>query len=811
LLAALLGCKLSPPQSYDAAYRDADTKFEAGDIQAAANKVDLELNKTSTSDPAWNWKFRILKGDICIWEGKWKDALDLMEEEPPAVISLGEFGVRRKIIQGRALYLLGDLPTAYSKLIEAGNIASTTAPEWRGEVDVALGSLFHHQKKYIAAEEIFNKGLDLARQYHQRSLQARILGNLGRTYVAMERYDEAIGVLADALNLAGSLHAKHFEPPILNNLGWSYLELGDYENAVPLFIRGEHLATELGLEPYREDVLTNLGRAYSNQANYPAAIDSYSSALSIARKLGDEDSIAADLDNLALVATATGRLDEARRYNNEALLLIRKNHPEDKQVQFQYLLTSATIGSLKGNFETAQPQLLEISRQAQQSLLRWQTSAQLAKLYFLKGEDALADQEFRKTLDILDKSRAELSSGSKLEFSSRATESYTEYIQFLTSRNMPVKALQIADLMHARTLIEGLSTDGKTTAPQVEIPKIQALLKTTNQVILSYWIAPGASFLWVITPDQIKSFSLAGKQEIDQEVESYRKALLGSQDLRNANKDGEKLYQTLIEPAKALIPPNGRVVIVPDGSLNRLNFETLKIPDQPEHYWIEDVEIQNASSIALLANRSARPPVQPNNLLLIGNPMEVNKDYPALNSAKDELEGVARNFPGPTTIVSGKDAIPSVYQQNHPGQYRYIHFVTHGTASLTSPLDSAIILSPDTDKTYKLYARKIVEIPIKADLVTVSACYGAGQRVYGEGLVGLAWAFMRAGAHQVIAGLWEVDDRFTPQLMGRFYSELHGGKTAADALRTAKRSMLHSGTIYRRPYYWASLQLYSGS
>jgi len=52
----------------------------------------------------------------------------------------------------------------------------------------------------------------------------------------------------------------------------------------------------------------------------------------------------------------------------------------------------------------------------------------------------------------------------------------------------------------------------------------------------------------------------------------------------------------------------------------------------------------------------------------------------------------------------------------------------------------------------------------------------AGTRAYsGEGLVGLSWAFLRAGAHNVVAALWEVSDASTPQLMDRLYRESRTG------------------------------------
>jgi CHAT domain-containing protein len=133
---------------------------------------------------------------------------------------------------------------------------------------------------------------------------------------------------------------------------------------------------------------------------------------------------------------------------------------------------------------------------------------------------------------------------------------------------------------------------------------------------------------------------------------------------------------------------------------------------------------------------------------------------------------------------------------------------------MTSPLDSAVVLSRNhADATvYKLYARDILKQNLHADLVTVSACYGSGLRNYsGEGLVGLAWAFLRAGSHHVIGAIWEVSDVSTPLLMDHLYSELARGSQPDTALRSAKLFMIHSDGVFRKPLYWAPFQLYSGA
>src|SRR3954465_4447773 len=119
-------------------------------------------------------------------------------------------------------------------------------------------------------------------------------------------------------------------------------------------------------------------------------------------------------------------------------------------------------------------------------------------------------------------------------------------------------------------------------------------------------------------------------------------------------------------------------------------------------------------------------------------------------------------------------------------------------------------LSPGPTPAYKVSARAGAAKPLRAALVTVSACRSAGERTYsGEGLVGFAWAFLRAGASRVIAGLWDVDDRSTAELMEHLYARIAAGDPAARALRTAKLALLAKGGVYAKPYYWAPFQVFT--
>jgi CHAT domain-containing protein len=253
---------------------------------------------------------------------------------------------------------------------------------------------------------------------------------------------------------------------------------------------------------------------------------------------------------------------------------------------------------------------------------------------------------------------------------------------------------------------------------------------------------------------------------------------------------------------------------VTDGSLDSLNFETLLTPGPSAHYWIEDATVLSASSLRVLAASQSHQEHGNGKLLLIGDANTASPEYAPLPNAVLEMENVENHFPAGARHTYSRDrATPAAYLGSDPEQFSFIHFVAHATASKLSPLDSAIVLSrasPEQDS-FKLYARDITSHSLHADLVTISSCYGAGAQAYsGEGLIGLSWAFLRAGAHNVIGALWDVSDASTANLMGRLYDGLKRGQPPEAALRSAKLSLLHSDEVVRKPFYWAPFQLYTG-
>jgi CHAT domain-containing protein/Tfp pilus assembly protein PilF len=141
-------------------------------------------------------------------------------------------------------------------------------------------------------------------------------------------------------------------------------------------------------------------------------------------------------------------------------------------------------------------------------------------------------------------------------------------------------------------------------------------------------------------------------------------------------------------------------------------------------------------------------------------------------------------------------------------EYRIIHFATHGLLDSEHPELSGLVLSMvDEDGRPKngfLGLQDTFNLKLAADLVVLSACETAlGKDVKGEGLEGLTRGFMYAGARQVVASLWRVDDVATAELMEGFYEKmLKEGLKPAAALRQAQIAMWRQ-TRYSEPYFWA--------
>lgn len=815
----MLGCR--PAIHADAAttYQDIRGDFLHGNLNVAVQKVEKARKDFSAGDADWPLKFRLLEAEIVNLQGRRSDVIALLNSPGVSYPSVGDLAIKRNLLCGLAYLRLGQAQQSDKELQQARRLSDESHSELNGEVLRAEAVVQLYRAHLPEAAELSRKSLKVARDQRDSFLEASDLSNLGLISLDMRHYDEALPLLKQAADSARSIQARILLEFALGNRGVAYFYLGDFEKALSDFRQAEHEAKEIGTADAQVDWLLDLATAYYMLGDLQEAKTSFEQSLRPAVALDAPAEIADIETHLAFLLYRQGQFALAKTHNEVAMHAALTS--EDRTDELQPLFLQALLATHLPNGQDPERMLLQVyEKSSEDPALRGQIENALAKLYAGRKQSKRADLWYRKSIRTFEEQRATVSDEElRLPFFANGDALYRDYADFLVASQKQEQALQLLDIGRAKTLAEGLgSTKQPSNARPEKTVDGREVARKLDGAILFYSLGEQKSYLWVVTPRHTRLFMLPGQSEIVTQVEAYQKAILKSSDpLREANQSAKTLYEMLVSPAADLLPKGSRVFIIPDGILNELNFETLLTPGtDSSHYWIEDVTISNANSIhvlSMLATGSSRRDVK--KLLLIGNPVSTGTGYENLVNAFAEIRGLEKHFSSDSrTVITQSEATPAAYAASKPEDFQYIHFVAHGTASQLSPLDSAVVLSPPPGNpdNFKLYAREIMRFPLHARLVTISACYGSGSRAYaGEGLVGLSWAFLRAGSHNVIGALWEVNDASTPLLMDRLYGELTAGQTPDAALRAAKLSLIHSPAVYRKPLYWGGFQLYTGS
>jgi CHAT domain-containing protein len=804
-----IGCGRKPVQPNDALYRDAETSFQKGDTTIALDRAETGLRRCGSSSE-WCWRFRLLKAESLMALGQSKIAFQLLEEanNPPS----RELQARRRMDEGWASYSISNLSRASKLLAEAHTLAEASGSELLvAEVELRQAPLLQAAGKVDEADGNLRHALALATQAGDSYVQALVTGNLGFLFLTSRfSCDEAIYWFERSLALSDRIGAPALSAQTVGNLGSCYYQLGDFEKALASFAKAEAGFARLGNIRSRELWLGNSGSVYLEQGDFPEAIDRSKRALALARQVDDKLRSMEWLTNLARANIGMGQLDAAETYNKEGEALTEAIGAPRQQLYIR--LNSARIAEQRKHFEQAEQQYRSLLvAKSEDPAPALEAQEELAKLYIETGESQKAEAQFQSAIAAIENRQAGLTKEDyKISYLASLVRFYRSYVDFLVQQGDTGRALAVAESSRARILKERLTNGGVARATW-SANQFQALARSSRRIFLSYWLAPAQSYLWAITPDKIQMFTLPPEKDIRTLVESYRTVIEDLRDpLESRNPAGMKLSEILLRPIANITLPGSRVVIIPDGALHSLNFGTLPAPEDAGKYWIEDVALSVSPSLGLVLNSRLDNQPQKASVLAIGDPESAGQEFPRLPNARKEVDTIAALFSDSNRAVyEGAASQPSVYRSSNPVRFEFIHFAAHATANPASPLDSALILSREGNN-YTLTARQIMQVPVHASVVTLSSCRSAGARAYsGEGLVGLTWAFMQAGARNVVAGLWDVDDESTSRLMSKLYGELVTGAEPADALRTAQLSLLHAGYPYKKPYYWGPFQLYS--
>jgi CHAT domain-containing protein len=793
LLAVLVASGCGSLRSPEELYRESDTLRRRGLTQPAIEAADRGWRQwKSRPNTEWYWKFRLLAAELQFLQGAPERARELLEGGgglPPA----GELMAR----------YLADLGQAKNNPALVEQALELSSRQNLRSIIPAIELKRAYLDGYTPRSDAFLRhGLAQAQAESDYYMQSAALLDLGHQRVLWSRFDEAIPYLERAEELAHRVGAVRIQARAEGHLGWCSYRLGDFDRALKSLTEASVLSRQVLDYKNLIGYLIDIGDIHYRRQYFGPALSYYRQAADLAKRLNNGALLVMTLNNQAATSLEIGDLPAAERFDKQADDLLAKSPDPESQLHSQ--LHSARIEAAKkrsGLAESAFRAVIESARRQRNPLVLWEAEAGLAGQLHAQGRETEADAAYRNALATIEEQWSILGEDRhKVTFLAQLIRFYGDYVDFLMSLGQADRAAAVADSSRARVLAEYLSREPDRN--------MAIRLAPAGHVLLSYWLGPGHSYLWVCGPRGMSHYVLPGEKSIENLVKQYRAAIeRGHDPLELDNPAGRLLYQTLIEPARAAIPPGATVIVVPDGCLHGLNFETLLVDHPSPHYWIEDVTVAVAPALGLL--QPSPRTISPGKLLFIGDPAQADADFGPLPHLKQEAEIVGRNFPKALTVLRGERANPPAYAAAKPHDYSMIHFAAHAVANAESPLNSAIILSRMNGE-YKLYAEEVLRQPLQAELVTISACRSAGAKSYaGEGLVGFTWAFMQAGARNVVAGLWDADDEATAELMGDFYGNLAAGSSPATALRQAKLKLLHAKGMNQRPYYWGPFEVFT--
>ena len=406
------------------------------------------------------------------------------------------------------------------------------------------------------------------------------------------------------------------------------------------------------------------------------------------------------------------------------------------------------------------------------------------------GDRTAAEIDLRNGIAVVEHARSTLHRNDlRLTYFDDVWDLFDELLELTAARGALDEVLAIAERARGRALSDArhaLDTAGRYVAPR--------------EGVLVYYLALRSQLIaWVFgdgTPSTI--VRTISRDELSSSVRAFSACMA---DAKSATCDGGPLAELLLVPVLQRSSGATMITIVPDPILQPLPFAALRNPST-NRLLVEDMAVAMTPSLRSIALAGRRGP-EPDRALVIGNPIPT--ELPPLPNAANEASRVASLYDDPM-LHTGVNASRAVFLKDLP-RADVVHFAGHAVADPELPDFSRLLMAPGAEERGNVYAHELERTLLpRAPVVVLAACETAvGRTSRSEGMISLARAFMSAGARDVIATLWRIDDSVSVPLFVRLHQELRRGESAAHALRSAQLEMVKSTDPARRtPAAWAS-------
>ena len=736
---------------------------------------------------------------------------------------------------GQAYESLKEYPTALDNYRQTLWLAEDT-----GNVDVESVALLNVARVYRLSGDLnqalayYEQCLKLSRSARKVRTEANALNDVAILYSTQRSREKTIQQYRKILRFYASISDRRRQAIAWNHLGDAYLSFGEKQKALSSYTRALPLSEQAGDKAVLISSLHNIARAQRDLGDLEQALASIEKSIGIIEELRT---------NVSSPDFRISYFSGVRKHYDlciDILMRLDHEHPGRGFAAAGLLMSEKararslldTLSEVRADIRNGvAPELLERERQLR-GLIRWQARHQMD--LSISGHDP-------------------------------ETEEVAHQVNQLRTEYQEIEA-QIKD--------QNPRFPGLLRAAPLSLEQVQAELRNGNTILLEYALGDERSYLWAVTADSLRSYELSSRSTLEQAGREVYKLLTARQEVdetiqgdyqANVETSDRAYHDKALNLSQLLLGQvadqlgNRRILIVTEGVLQYIPLDSLPLP-QPKQgaltagsdagLLLDTNEIVTLPSVSILAAiRQQTPKVGASDKIvaIFADPVFSTNDdrlqngrtsvdiafsdsdqhtnQTALRSltgdggprrlvhSSDEADAILATAPRGTAMVAKAfDANREIATGPSIGEYRIVHFATHGFYNSEHPEYSGIVLAmlkPDGSKINGFMPlQDIYKLNLSAQLVVVSACdTGLGKDVQGEGLVSLTRGFMYAGSKSVVTSLWKVDDRATAKLMKTFYeSMLRDGMTPAAALRSAKQEIRRE-KAWNAPFFWAGFVL----
>ncbi len=733
---------------------------------------------------------------------------------------------------------------------------------------INLGNALLRQGRWADAAREFVDAHELSAEDPSTALRAKV--GLARVEDALGNRDAATSALREALSAARDAGDRPHEAEILAQVAFQQLESGEFQSAVEHFEAARDLFTSIGqpiqalqqslnigqaaleagelgkakrvsLEAskdarrlqrfdYQALLLTNLGNIELREGDPQSAINKLLQAADLHTAVVDDEAL---LENLLLTAQAherRGDTEEARRYLERAvgledrvfdriggadLSLGRRERIPSASRQLALLL--ATLGDPEESFVAFHSGIARSlrNRRGREGIESDTPSARAWAL--AEGQVAAARTRLRD-----------------------GTLSTSEREHLATALR---SAEHRSSVELRRVLAE---TPASTARSSIQLTKIRSRLNP-DEAVVAYLLEEPRSIAWTIREGEVKLHSLPSKSELVAPIARLTVAIESG--VRSGSTAAERAAFTesaraiatgFLEPLRADLRGVRKIAFIADAEMQRVPLHALRIEDEGELRWLaESTEVSILPHFDLIDTEVIPEDRRADYIHAFGDPTfgtspeskwaiaglpdavrPVKRSSAAtllpLPGSGDEVRDVVKVHGNQVaSAFTGPNATEDAFKQSIRDGVKVLHVASHAVTDDQVIGRSAILFSLDEDPVEDGYLTlaEIGALPLDGQLVILSACQTVGNRsIVGEGLHGLAQAFLAAGARTVVATYWPVEDRATAQAMHYLHSGLSKGWTIGQAVQSMQLHLLESSeATLATPVAWAAFAVIGDS